>query len=45
MLVFILYCCSYCCWLVSTISGILAVAGLSSSVDVCDVPIFSAAVT
>ncbi len=35
----------YCCWLVSIISGILAVAGHPPSVvDVWDVPIVSAAV-
>jgi len=36
--------CYYCYWLVSTIFDILAVAGLSSAVDVCDVPIVSAVV-
>jgi hypothetical protein len=34
----------YCCWLVSTISGILAVAGLPSAVDICDVPNVSVSV-
>ncbi len=38
------YCCQYCCWLVFSISGILAIAGLPSAVDVCDIPIVSAAV-
>ncbi len=32
--------CYYCCWLVSTIFGILAVAGLPSAVDICDVLLY-----
>ncbi len=34
----------YCCLLVSTFSGVLAIACLPFAVDVCDVPIVSAAV-
>ncbi len=37
--------CYYCCWLVSTISSFLAVVGLPSAVDICDVLIVSATVS